>query len=317
MFSLYQELISRGARAFSFDKGPRVLENDGLMRPIIFEIPLPMGMRLPLHGYGLMIVIGFLLAAGLSSREARRRGMPDFVYDLGLIMLLSGLLGGRVLYYLENYREKYAAESFLEFFKIWKGGLVFYGGAIAGYAGGLVYLWRKRLPVADSMDVLTPGIPLAMGFGRLGCFLNGCCFGNVCRPGFPLGAVFPVDSPAALEQQRLGLLDPGFLDPLPVHPAQLYQAAHDFLLAGLMLWYLRQPGAPRGGGIPLLFVMYGVGRFLLEGLRGDNATTFTGLTLSQNLSLVLIFGFGGLFARRLLLAKKALIGSEGILKESR
>jgi phosphatidylglycerol:prolipoprotein diacylglycerol transferase len=305
------------ARKYSFDFTPRSHENHLAVRPILFEIPLPFGIRIPLHSYGLMIVIGFLLAAWISSRESRRRKMPDFIYDMGLAMLLSGLVGGRILYYIENYRDKYAAESFLEFFKIWKGGLVFYGGALAGYAGGLVYCLKKKLPIADCMDVAAPGVPVAMAFGRLGCFLNGCCYGSLCSPGFPLRVVFPPDSPAAAEQRDLGLLDPGATAALPVHPAQLYQAGHDFLIAGLLLWYLRRPDAPRGGGIPLLFVLYGIGRFFLEGLRGDNPPTFTGLTLSQNLSLLLIVGFGTVFLTLLLRAKRAPIGAEGILKKTR
>jgi len=286
------------------------------MRPVIFEIPLPFDIRLPLHGYGLMIVIGFLLAAWTGSREARRRGLPDFIYDMGLVMLLSGLVGGRLLYYIENYQKQYAAESFLEIFKIWKGGLVFYGGAITGYIGGLFYCWTRRLAISDCMDVVAPGVPIGMAFGRLGCFLNGCCYGSLCDPGFPLGVVFPLDSPAASEQRELGLLDPGSIASLPVHPAQLYQAGHDVLIAGLLLWYLRRADAPRGGGIPLLFVLYGIGRFCLEELRGDNPLTFTGLTLSQNLSLLLVLGFGSVFILLLLRAKKALKGGEGILKKS-
>jgi phosphatidylglycerol:prolipoprotein diacylglycerol transferase len=228
----------------------------------------------------------------VASRESRRRRLPDFIYDLGIVMLLTGFVGGRIFYYVENYRDEYAGQSFLELFKIWKGGLVFYGGAISGLLGGWFYCWKKKLPVADSLDVAALGAPIGMAFGRIGCFFNGCCFGTVCDPAFPLGVVFPHNTELQHYEWRAGWIDSPLSKPLPVHPAQLYQAAHDFLLFGLLFWYLRRPDAPRGTGIPLLFLLYGVGRFCLEGLRGDNARTFTGLTISQNLSLAMIVGFG-------------------------
>src|SRR4029453_8280869 len=112
---------------------------------------------------------------------------------------------------------------------------------------------------------------------------------------FPLGVRFPKESPAAEAQRLMGVLPSGEGAALPVHPVQLYQAAHDFLLAALLLWILRRGYCPRGGGIPLLFTLYGVGRFFLEGLRADNLPTITGLTISQNLSLALTLGFGGAF----------------------
>jgi phosphatidylglycerol---prolipoprotein diacylglyceryl transferase len=266
------------------------------MRPVLFRIPLPWGDdSIPVHSYGLMIVLGFLLAAHVANRESRRRGMPDFIYDLGLVMLLSGLVGGRVFYYIENWEEKYAGESFLELFKIWKGGLVFYGGAFAGCVGGILYCWKKKLPILACMDMAAIGAPIGMAFGRLGCFLNGCCFGTICDPASPIGLVFPTDSPAGEAQRLEGILTHSASATLPVHPIQLYQAAHDFLLAGILLWYLRRDSAPRGAGMPLLFTLYGVGRFCLEGLRDDNPPVLLGLTISQTLSIALVVTFGSIF----------------------
>lgn len=258
------------------------------MQPVMVRIPLPGGKELPVHSYGLMIVLGFFLLIWFSSREARRRGLPDFVYDLGLVMLLCGLLGGRIFYYVLYWDEQYRHESFLEFFKIWKGGLVFYGGALGGLLGGLVYLWRRRLPLADCLDVAALGAPIGMAFGRLGCFLNGCCFGCPSSPGYIFGVVFPRDSAAWESQFAAGLLESRLSPALAVHPVQLYQAVHDILLFALLYGYLRWPAAVRGAGMPLLFLLYGVGRFQLEFLRGDQVPTVTGLTVGQNVSLVLI-----------------------------
>jgi phosphatidylglycerol:prolipoprotein diacylglycerol transferase len=268
------------------------------LKPRIVEIPFPWWGPIPIHGYGLMIVIGFLLGCWVSAREGRRRGLPEFMYDLGLVMLLSGVLGGRAFYFVQFYDTAFAGSPapLLEFFKIWKGGLVFYGGAITGFVGGLVYLWRRKLPVPDCLDVAAIGTPLAMGIGRIGCFLNGCCFGKVCEPSYPLSVHFPLESPASASHLARGLLGAHETTSLPVHPVQLYQAAHDIIVFGLLYWYLRRPGTPRGAGMPLLFSIYGIGRFFLEGLRGAHAATFTGLTVSQNLSIALLVAFGGLFS---------------------
>ena len=121
------------------------------MLPELFEIP---GLGWPIRSYGFMIVIGFLLSTWLASRECRRRGLPDVVYDLGVWMLITGLIGGRLFYYIEFYQTQFADRSFWALFKIWEGGLVFYGGAIGGSIGGLFFLLRKRLPIPDLLDAI-------------------------------------------------------------------------------------------------------------------------------------------------------------------
>jgi len=184
-----------------------------------------------------------------------------------------------------------------------------------GFLGGVVYCIRRKLPVAECLDIAAIGTPLAMAMGRLGCFLNGCCFGKVCAPDFPLGVVFPLDSNARATQIARGLV--GTESPaLPVHPVQLYQAGHDFLMFALVLAYLRMPGAPRGVGMPLLFVLYGVGRFAIEGLRGDNDVTDTGLTLSQNLSVALFLAFGALLVFLLIKVPFGVKGPGRILEKT-
>lgn len=263
------------------------------MRPEIFRIP---GLNLPIHGYGLMIVIGFLLSIFLAGREARRRGLPNFVDGLGFTFLFAGILGGRLFYYIQHYAREFADRSWFAFFEIWKGGLVFYGGAIMGFLGGLIYLKKKKLPIGDCLDAVAAFVPIGMGFGRLGCFMNGCCFGRVCSPDFIFGLSFPKENKpgaySAAFQKHLeeGLVVEAADAALPVFPVQLYEAAYDFLLFGVLYWYLRGP-SPRYGGFPLLFVLYGVGRFFLEFFRGEQAATVTGMTLAQNVSLVLIAVF--------------------------
>lgn len=267
------------------------------MRPEIFRIP---GLDLPLYGFGMMIVVGFLLGIYLAQREGRRRGLPPFMEGLGMAFLAAGVLGGRLFYYIQNYQLEFASQPWYAFFQIWKGGLVFYGGAIGGLAGGLAYLLAKRLPVGDCLDATAPFVPVGIGFGRLGCLMNGCCYGKVCSDDYLLGLIFPKEnraagfSPAFDEQVRQGLVLVSDPAPLPVFPTQLFEAAYVFLLCGLLAWYLRGP-SPRHGGFPLLFILYGVGRFFIEFFRGDNPATPTGLTISQNFSLALVAIFGVAF----------------------
>ncbi len=262
-----------------------------LMMPEIFRIPI---LHWPIQGYGLMIVIGFLLCTWLASREARRRGLQVDVYNFGVVMLLAGLLGGRIFYYVQFHDKDYANAEWYEFFAIWKGGLVFYGGAIGGILGTIFYILAKKIDGAELFDAISPFIPVGMGFGRLGCLMNGCCWGGVCSEGFPLGITFLRDTPAFRSQLDQGLISEEAARSLPVYPTQLLEAGFDFFLCGLLWWYLRGP-SPRGGGLPLLFILYSIGRFGLEFLRADNATFILGLTISQVVAGVLLLGCTGIF----------------------
>ncbi len=268
------------------------------MLPELFKIPV---LNLPIRSYGFMIVLGFLVAAWLASRECRKRGIPDAIYDMGVVMLLSGLFGGRLFYYLEFYDEQFQGRGLLMFFKIWEGGLVFYGGAIGGIIGAGSFVLYKKLPLIDIADVIAPFTPIAMGFGRLGCFLNGCCWGGVCSGDFPLAASYPRQASYLTETGKLaeapptgallqhidhGLIPTHASHSLPVYPTQLYETGIDIIIAMLLFWYLKGP-SPRGGGFPLLVVLYAIGRFHLEFLRADNDVFFLSFTISQCVSIVL------------------------------
>nr|MCS5626462.1 prolipoprotein diacylglyceryl transferase [Planctomycetota bacterium] len=140
------------------------------MRPVIFEL-----FGLPIHGYGLMIVLGYLLTVYMATRIVRKWELEDVFYDLSMVMLLSGILGGRTMFYILNYSAEFQDRSPFAFFKIWEGGLVLYGGVTGGCLGGLIYMSWKKLSVLDYMDVSGIVAPIGLAFGRLGCFMNGCC----------------------------------------------------------------------------------------------------------------------------------------------
>jgi phosphatidylglycerol:prolipoprotein diacylglycerol transferase len=170
-----------------------------------------------LRSYGVMMAIAFLVGTWISLREARRLGLDeDKVVNVILITLVSAVLGARALYVLEHLAE--FRREWGSVFALWQGGLTLYGGLVAGTFAGLVAAQRMGLPRWRVADALTPPLALGTMFGRIGCFLNGCCYG---RPtSLPWGVRFPPGSFASLE----------FGD-TPVQPSQLYNAA-----AGLVLF---------------------------------------------------------------------------------
>jgi len=188
-------------------------------------------------------------------------------------------------------------------------GLVFYGGLIFGIATVVFYSWLRRLSIADMLDACGPALALGLAIGRLGCFLGGCCWGDVCvqreelsrlsepvpawqmqtipqisGPRFPLAVQFPPESGAYLQHQRLGLIPTGAPSSRPVHPVQLYEAALALALCCGLHWGFQRrkwPGQIACG----LTLGYAVIRFVTEFLRADNRPIYGGLTLSQVISL--------------------------------
>jgi phosphatidylglycerol:prolipoprotein diacylglycerol transferase len=179
---------------------------------------------LHVRSYGLMLAVAFLVGTWLALREARRLRLDeDTMVTIVLVTLVASILGARVLYVLEHVDE--FRRGWGSVLAIWEGGLTLYGGIIAGTLGGLLTARQLRQPMWLVADALTPSLALGTMFGRIGCFLNGCCYGRPTH--LPWGVVFPPDSFPGLE-----------FGPVPLHPSQLY-----FSLAGLglflILWPLR------------------------------------------------------------------------------
>jgi phosphatidylglycerol:prolipoprotein diacylglycerol transferase len=193
-------------------------------------------------------------------------------------------------------------------------GLVFYGGLIFGIGTVLVYCAVRHLSMRDMLDACAPALALGLGIGRLGCFLGGCCWGDVCvapvelthlnqpvsgwqlqtipvlsQPGFPWAVQFPPESGAYLQHQRLGLIGNDAPRSRPVHPVQLYEAV---LALGLCLGLHRAFARRRWPGQIAchLTLGYAAIRFVTEFFRADNNPVYGGLTLSQVISLGLAAG---------------------------
>ena len=230
------------------------------MKPVLFSFG-----GLHLYSYGLSIALGVLLALFLMKHRAEREGFPkpDEVFDLAFTVLVWGFLGARLFYVVQNF-SYYLAEP-LKIFAVWEGGLVFYGGAIAAFLGFWRMTQKKQWPFWKALDFLAPYSALAHAFGRIGCFLNGCCFGKAC------------DLPWAVRFSEI---------PYAVHPTQLYEALYDLVLFAFLL--KRRKKARFEGEIGLLyFLLYGVGRYTIEFLR-EPGWAWLGLTSNQWLSVVIV-----------------------------
>lgn len=172
-----------------------------------------------IHSYGLLLAIAFLAAIQLFLVRGRARGLPeDRLSTLSLWLLVLAIVGGRLLFVATHWDE-YKGDP-LAIFRLWEGGLILYGGYALAIAGGILYVRRAGLSVWRVGDAAAPSMALGIGIGRLGCFLNGCCFGLPTT--LPWGIHFPPESYSSAVFPAEAL-----------HPSQLYMSA-----AGLLLFFV-------------------------------------------------------------------------------
>jgi len=241
-------------------------------------------------------MVGFLLALFLAGRRGRRDGInPADLFDAGVIALLAGIVGARIFYVISEWH--LFRTHPLEIIRIDKGGLVFYGGVMGGAAALLVVVLRKGLPFRRTLDVVVSVLPLGHAFGRVGCFLNGCCYGHITSSW--VGVRFPrvvdpdtqmiVGSPPFLDHMQRGLVDASSSWSLPVHATQLYAVGYNLaIFAILTLWLPRRWRA--GEAAWLYAILYGSARFANEMLRVTPPVLF-GLSIAQMFCVPLvIFG---------------------------
>lgn len=157
---------------------------------------------LRIYGYGLMLVLGFLLGIYLARRRARRFGESgDYITNVGLLALLAGVAGARLAFVVERWDSQFAkaANPLLEMVNITSGGLIYYGGVALATLVVLIYLRLKRLPARRYLDIIAPSLMIGLAFGRAGCLLNGCCYGQRVEQGYALGQRFPYASQPLLQ----------------------------------------------------------------------------------------------------------------------
>jgi phosphatidylglycerol:prolipoprotein diacylglycerol transferase len=166
--------------------------------------------QIPIYGFGMMLFITFLVTTWLASWRAKKEGiLPQHLQDLAIWIFAGGLVGARLTYLIQY------GEPLSHFFMIWQGGLVFYGSFIGGAVGyGLAYLFvirKHRLSTWKLADIIAPCVAIGLCLGRIGCLLNGCCYGNVACSHCP-PIPFPLSSPARISLVERGLQTPaGFI----------------------------------------------------------------------------------------------------------
>ena len=238
------------------------------MHDILFRI----GDRFAIHSYGVMAMIGFLAALFVARWRARRAGLvPDEVTDLCVWALLAGIAGSRIAYILLPGNRSYffdtsrADWSFWNYFKIWQGGLVFYGGFIGAMVVTLLLLRAKKLKMLPVLDVLAPSLALGQAFGRIGCYLHGCCYGVPVHAGAWYGCVFPRDSLPYLSDPQAPLyIPPG----TPLWPTQLVSSFDLFCIFIILSLFFRHQRRS-GEVLALYLILVSVERFTVEFFRGD------------------------------------------------
>jgi phosphatidylglycerol:prolipoprotein diacylglycerol transferase len=236
------------------------------MHPILFRIG-----GLTIHAYGLFVAMGFLAGMALAVREARRAALDtEKISNLFFWIIISAIAGSRLLHVIVEYRSFMSAP--LEIFKIWKGGLVFYGGVILAVAVTVFYIRHNKLPLWTTMDILAPPLALGLAFGRLGCFSAGCCYGR------------PADVPWAVTFTNPDSLAPLYI---PLHPTQLYETGAALIIFTILM-LTRRAKRFEGQIMWTFFFLYAVARFIIENYRGDPRGAVWGnlLSTSQFISLL-------------------------------
>lgn len=239
------------------------------MRPILLEL-----FNFPLYSYGVMISIAFIVGLALALRNGKNWGIEgDFLVDLAVLVMLAAIIAARLTYVVMAW-EDYAQEP-LRVFALREGGLSFQGGLLAGFIAGVWYTRRKGYSPWVVAEAAAPSLAMGLAIARIGCLLNGCCYG------------IPARIPWALYSSRA--------QDVPRHPTQLYESLFGLVMF-LWLWSKRGKLRP-GNSLGIFFIAYGFARFIIEYFRAQ-APTLGPLTWGQWASLLLILLSGLVLSRR-------------------
>lgn len=251
------------------------------MFPTLFHIG-----PIPIHSYGLMIAIGFLVAITVVKKLSEKSGINvDQIMDLSFWSLIVGFIGARFLFILTRW-DSFAADP-VSVFKVWEGGLVFYGGPLAVVPFALYFMRKNQLPLWRTSDVLVPGLTIAHAFGRIGCIGAGCCYGRPTNENW--GFKFNSD---LVDESLRGVY---------LHPTQLYECvALVILFFGLLATFRKK--AFDGQVALVYFMAYPIIRSIIEIYRGDIIRGFVipGILSTSQFISVLVFAVAtGLLVYRL------------------
>jgi phosphatidylglycerol:prolipoprotein diacylglycerol transferase len=300
------------------------------MRPELFKL---FGVGFP--SYFVFLLTGYLFATACGAVWAKRIGRdPDVIVDLGLSMLLAGIVGSRLLHVLaDGYFWDYVhlctnpslvswpldhatcvsadygghwdpatsqchpgSADCLAWAKFWAGGLTYYGGLIGASIAAVYLLKRDRFPFWKAADMAGFAVPLGLAFGRMGCLLAGCCFGSRCD--LPWALSFPPRSPASEAQAKMHVLATRDAWSHAVHPTQIYESLCALAIAAICMLVVHPRKRYDGQVFAAFLALYAVARFALEFLRQDDRGSVFGASTSQWIGVVLIGGAATIHFRR-------------------
>ncbi len=233
---------------------------------------------LTLYSYGFFVAMGFLVSTFLILRESEKAGFSrNDIFDAVIVVLISGLIGARLLFVMINW--EYYSQNLSRVLMFYEGGLAFQGGAFFAILAGIVFAWKKKLSFFKGADLIAPYILLGHAVGRIGCFFNGCCYGRPICNG--LGVTYPGEAVMRI-------------------PVQLY-SSFIMLLMFLLLVQIKEKKPFDGFTFAMYLVLYSYHRFFMDFFRGDRLVSFFEFqTLSQSISIFMFFSgvFLYLFLKR-------------------
>ena len=240
------------------------------MYPRLFEFG-----PITVYTYGVLLALAYLAGLKLAMVRAKARGLDaNRVLDLGIYIIISALVGAKLLLLVTDYQT--FTRDPRELLTLARSGGVFYGGLILAVIVALWYIRRIGLPLWTTCDVFAPGVALGHVVGRFGCFFAGCCYGKPTK--LPWGITFTDPFAAANVGTPLGV---------PLHPTQLYEAGAELIILGVLLATERKGRPFPGRTFWLYMLLYAVSRFVIEFFRGDERGTVGMFSTSQFISVLL------------------------------
>src|SRR3954465_14632868 len=241
------------------------------MYPRLFELG-----PVTVYTYGVLLAAAYLFGLKLAMVRAKARGLDaNRVLDLGIYIIISALIGAKLLLLITDFRAFTANPQ--ELLTLARSGGVFYGGLILAVAVALIYIRKVGLPLWTTTDVFAPGIALGHVVGRFGCLFAGCCYGKPTTAAW--GITFTDPFAAANVGTPLGV---------PLHPTQLYEAGAEFLILMILLGTERRGRPFPGRTFWLYLLLYGISRFIIEFYRGDPRGSVGMFSTSQFISIIVV-----------------------------
>lgn len=235
--------------------------------------------KLTVTWYGALMALGFIAALWTASRRAVLVGVsPEKVADVGPWLIIGTIIGARLVYVI-SYPQSFEGKPFWHVFAVWQGGLVFYGGLFGASAACVLFCRLNKIPLWKFADVLAPSVALGHAIGRLGCLMNGCCYGKACdlpwAIKFPVGhETHPVGEPAT-----------------PIHPTQIYESLLNFALYLGLAWWFRKKRKFDGQVFAIYLLGYAMVRSTVEMFRGDYPPSYYAagwMTPAHKVSIVIL-----------------------------